>query len=270
LFAYFLFPSEAVKGYIAFKLNAAAPDLTVDMAVVKPSFPPGLKLTAVHLERNGGGLLDAGKVIIRPDYVSLLGADKVYRFKATLYDGIVEGTLHLGQGSGTNPMEVDAIVQGVKVEQIKLFQTMTGRTVVGTLNGTVHVRRAKGFSLEATADLTLSDGRVALLMPVFTYKDLTFKLIEADLELKDRTLDIMRCSIKGQPADATLNGTIALREPLNKSLLNIEGTVKPQPALLALLRKSLPANLIPQTGTDADGIGIALSGTLESPGFAFR
>ena len=52
-FLYYLFPSEAVKGYIAYNLQAVDPQMTVDIARVKPSFPPGLKLTTVRLARSG-------------------------------------------------------------------------------------------------------------------------------------------------------------------------------------------------------------------------
>lgn len=270
LFTYYLFPSETVKSYIAYKLNAADPDLTVAIDRVKPSFPPGLKLNAVLLAHTGNELVEIKHLIVRPVYWALLGDEKTYRFKGALYGGSVKGQIRLGQAQTAKAIQVDARFQGLKTEQIKAIEKLSGRKIFGMLDGDIAVTRIGRSSLEATAKLALTDGKVELLMPVFTYESLTFKSVQADLAMADQTLEIKRCDIKGQPADGAFTGTIALRAPLSKSILNIEGLVKPKPVFLALLRKSLPASLVPQTGAGDDGIGLSFSGTLDRPVFALQ
>jgi len=270
LFTYYLFPSDTVKGYIAYQLNATDPSLTVDIARVKPSFPPGLKLHTVQLACTGIELVEVQQLIVRPVYASLLGPEKTYRFKGKLYAGTVKGSLHLNQGQKTGAMRIDARVEGLEIEQIRMIEEMSGRKVFGMLAGDIQVRCQNPSSLEATANLELSDGKVELLMPVFNYKNLAFTSVKADLVITQQNLTISRCEIKGQPADGDFSGTIDFRKPLGKSMIGLEGTVNPHPALLALLRKTLPASLVPQTGAGDDGIGISLSGTLDSPGFAFQ
>jgi type II secretion system protein N len=270
LFAYYLFPAEAVKGYIAYQLNAADPSLAVDIARVKPTFPPGLKLRSLKLARTGMPLVEAQQLTVRPVYASLLGLEKTYRFKGKLYQGTIDGTIQLNQGQKTGAMRIEARIEGLHIEQIRMIEEMSGRKVFGMLAGNIQAHRQNPLSLEATAKLELSDGKIELLMPVFTYKNLAFRSIKADLAITQQNLTISRCEIKAQPADGSFRGTIDFKKPLGKSMIGLEGTVKPHPALLALLRKSLPASLVPPTAAGDDGIGISLSGTLDSPGFAFQ
>jgi uncharacterized protein YggT (Ycf19 family) len=46
-FFYYLFPSDAIKEYLADQIRQALPNLTVKISRVKPAFPPGLKLIAL-------------------------------------------------------------------------------------------------------------------------------------------------------------------------------------------------------------------------------
>jgi len=270
LFTYYLFPAETVKNYIAYKLNATDPSLTVAITNVKPSFPPGLKLSTVQLDRNGIRVADAQQLIIRPVYASLLGPEKKYTFRGKLYDGTVEGQIHLNQKQNAESVQIDARFKGVRIEQVEVIEELSGRKIFGMLNGEFNVQREDRSALEATANLELTEGKLELLMPVFTYKSLDFKSVQADLAMTNQALTIIHCEIKGQPADGSIRGTVDFRAPLGKSILNLEGTVKPHPVFLALLRKSLPASMMPQTGADDGGIGITFAGTLDSPEFAFQ
>jgi hypothetical protein len=42
-FFYYLFPSDAIKEYLADQVRQAQPNLTVKISRLKPAFPPGLK-----------------------------------------------------------------------------------------------------------------------------------------------------------------------------------------------------------------------------------
>jgi type II secretion system protein N len=269
VFTYFLFPSEAVKGYITYKINAADPNLVVAIDQVKPSFPPGVKLQSVRLDRTGFRLADIQHLIIRPVFASLLGSEKRYRFKGKLYDGKIEGIIRLNQAPDSRLMQLDARIKGINVAQAQVIKELSGRKVSGTLNGALDVTRKNRASLEASANLALIDGKLELLVPVFTYKNVVLKSVEADLALTNESLAILRCEIKGQPADGSVNGLVEFRTPLGKSRLNLEGTVEPHPVFLALLRKSLPASMLPQTDEN-EGIGIIFSGTLDAPEFVFN
>ena len=122
IFTYVLFPSEVVKGYIAYKVNAADPNLAIEIESVKPSFPPGVKLQTVRLDRTGIRLADAQHLIIQPVNASLLGSEKTYRFKGKIYGGHVEGTIRLNQASNNNLMRVDARINGIELGQAKVIE----------------------------------------------------------------------------------------------------------------------------------------------------
>jgi type II secretion system protein N len=269
LFTYVLFPSEVVKNYIAYKVNAADPNVTVAIESVKPSFPPGVKLKTVRLDRTGMRIADAQHLTIQPVYLSLLGDEKTYRFKGKVYDGTVEGTIRLNQAPNGNLMRVDARFNGIEVGQAKIIEALSGRKVSGKLTGEFDLTRKDHASLEAGASLELTEGKLELLVPVFTYKHVELRSVQADLAMTNESLAILRCEIKGQPADGSVNGTVDIETPLGKSVLNLEGAVKPHPVFMALLRKTLPASMLPETGAN-DGIGISFSGTLDAPEFAFN
>ena len=129
LFTYYLFPSETVKGYIAYQLKVTDPNLVVEIDSVKPSFPPGLRLNAMYVARKGSGLVEITKLIVRPAYLSLLGPEKRFRFKGKLYGGTVEGTIRLDQAQTAGSIQVDARIAGVKIEQVRVIEEMSGRKI---------------------------------------------------------------------------------------------------------------------------------------------
>ena len=76
-FFYYLFPSDAIKEYLADQIRQAQPYLTVKISRLKPAFPPGLKLYNVsvyHLDQTIAGL---DNLKISPDILSLKGSSFV-------------------------------------------------------------------------------------------------------------------------------------------------------------------------------------------------
>jgi type II secretion system protein N len=121
-----------------------------------------------------------------------------------------------------------------------------------------------------SAKFIISDCEIKLLTPVFMLESATFSKIEADLTMKNRKLQVKQCIIKGNQMDGFISGTITLKKPLVKSVLNLAGTIKPHQPFLEKLGKDLPANLLPKKIFDKNGFSIRLYGRLDKPGFSFN
>jgi len=48
-FLYYLFPSDALKSYLAYRLSQANPDITVTIDRISPVIPPGINLHDVGI-----------------------------------------------------------------------------------------------------------------------------------------------------------------------------------------------------------------------------
>jgi hypothetical protein len=118
--------------------------------------------------------------------------------------------------------------------------------------------------------LSITDGRIDFAQPLLNQKFLAFKNIDAELELKNQTLLIKRCSLKGSQMDASISGTISLDNRTGSNRLNLNGTMKPHHLLLASLGKSMPLNLLPRGKVGSKGFSFKIKGPLESPHFSFK
>ena len=70
-FFYILFPSDAVKAYLADQVRQVQPGLAVTIGQVKPGFPPGLKLYDVNLYHLDQALAEMENVRVSPEILSL-------------------------------------------------------------------------------------------------------------------------------------------------------------------------------------------------------
>ncbi|MGB5746529.1 MAG: type II secretion system protein GspN, partial [Desulfobacterales bacterium] len=90
-FLYFLFPSDAVKDYVAYKISQGNPDISVTIDRVNPVLPPGIKLHAVGIAHGNKALIDLDSVKITPGLLSFFSSTKTARFKGRVKAGTVQG-----------------------------------------------------------------------------------------------------------------------------------------------------------------------------------
>ena len=185
---YYLFPSDAVKKYIAFNLNRANPELNITIDNIKPVFPPGLRLYNVSIYRLSNLLLEAKQIKITPGLLSLFRPKTTFFFKAEAYEGLLES-----------------------------------------------------FS---------------------------FKSIVAEVAMNNQKIQISNCIIKGDQADGMISGSVNLKNPLGKSVLDLTGTIKPHHLLIENLQKSFPVKSLLKTGKSC--LPIRLYGTIDQPGFSLK
>jgi len=58
IFLYFLFPSDTLKTYLAYRLSQGNPDVTITIDRVSPVIPPGINLYNVGIVHQNKALFD--------------------------------------------------------------------------------------------------------------------------------------------------------------------------------------------------------------------
>ena len=269
LFIYYLFPSDAVKKYIAFNLNRANPELNITIDNIKPVFPPGLRLYNVSLYRLSNLLIEAEQIKITHGLLSLFRPKTTFFFNAEAYEGILKGRADIM----ANKLMIHADLSGVRTKDMSVVQNlsnhkMLGRKISGMLSGKITYSGNREFAGTVNAKLTLSNCEVEFLTPVFNLESFSFESIAADIAMNNQKIQINECIIKGKHADGRISGSVSLKNPLGKSVLNLAGTIKPHHLLIENLQNIFPVKSLLKTGKG--GLSIRLYGTIAQPDFSLK
>jgi type II secretion system protein N len=233
---YLRFPSHAVEEYVQAMGAGASPPLAVSVDRIAPSIPFGLKFLKTRVSvRNAPDrpILRADRLSIKPSLLSFLGGKSDYAFYCAAYKGKASGSISLRQGEKPPSIDTEIELTNVDLGEYTYLQALVGRTVKGTLSGTIvydgQYRPVLNGSGKAT--LSMSEGVVELAEPFLTLTAIDFDELETDMVLNNRTIEVQRLAFKGKQLQGTLSGTITLREALTDSVLSLTGTIEPFAAL---------------------------------------
>lgn len=271
-FLYILFPSEKIKQFIEYKVSSTKPGYTAEIQDIKPAFPPGLTLYSASIFNIDGLLVDVDKTRIIPSLLSLTGSAPEFKIKANAYNGTIDTKVKLNKDEQTDSpgiaIESDSVLQGIKTGQITALQDLSDYIIDGNLGGKI-IYKGTGKKGVADADIIISDCNVELKTPFFNLKSLTFSQIDAKMTLHNfQNLQLKETIIKGNQAGGNISGTITLKKPSGKSILNLSGTITPQPALISKLGGMAAMFLKQKQGNK--GFPFKITGTLEKPRFSLK
>ena len=266
-FFYALFPSDAVKEYLADQIRQTNPNLTAKIGRVKPAFPPGLKLKEIQVHHRGQAIAGLENLKISPDILSLFTDTTRLSFKGTGYGGTFEGRVNIIKKSAMRDVTIDADLAGIKVDQLEGLSTVTRHNISGNLDGTLEFK-AQAPHQALSGDLSLTNGQIEFSPPILNQKVITFNTIDAELMLNDRSLVINRCQLEGDQLDADIAGSIKFSSRSTGNILNLAGTVKPHEALLANLGQNVP-QLLKESKIGNQGLPFKIKGPMDSPRYSF-
>lgn len=261
-FTYYLFPSDAAKKYISENLTATHPELNITIDRVTPAFPPGLRLQSINFYHRDALLLKAEQIKIFPGYLSLFSPAIDFVFKGRAYAGLLEGRGNITKNRAARQIMTGARFSGIQIEKIAALQDLAGLKISGLLEGKAEYNFSQKSSGNLSAELALSDCEIGLTAPLLNLDTFSFSKIEAEVALNNQQLRIKKCIIKGSQMDGTFTGSVILKNPANKSVLNISGTVTPRPLLFSKLGSLLPGN---KKMSGKKGFSVKLGGTLGQP-----
>ena len=268
---YHLFPADAVGQYLVSELNRAVPAVrvTADTVKLKPVFPLGLKLEGVGVNYLGKAAFYAETMVVRPDLLSLLSHTVNVSFAGAAAKGVFKGMARVPRAKGDGLLSVDVDLDRIRIEDIPAVYEFIRQDVAGSLNGQVTFTRANvGGTANGRAHLVLSDCTIQLQTPLIPLNSVAFNSIETDITIEAERLEIKRCDLRGNQLDADFTGSVVMMKPAGKSVLNLRGSMKPHPLLLAGIRIMFPVDSLSENRSGGE-IPVRVRGTLDSPGVSF-
>ena len=268
-FLYYLFPSDTVKMYLAYRLSQGNPDLTVSIDRVSPALPPGIRLHDVGIAYRNEALVDLDSLKVVPNLLSLFSSKTTVKFNGRVHAGALSGRAEINNSRETFSVKIEGRISGAQVQTIPVLQLLTAHQIFGGLDGNFTYADV-GPNQSMEGKIALSDCRIELATPVFSLESLAFKDVSADLVLNKKNMIIKNGSARGNQLDVDLAGTIASNNVLGKNALNLTGLATPHHALLAKIEKSFPIDLLRRKKAGNDPISFKIGGTLDEPGFSLN
>lgn len=268
-FLWYLFPSDTLKDYLAYRLSQGNPDVTVAIDRISPVLPPGIKLHDVDITHRNTSVLEVKSLKVMPGLGSLFSDTTTVNFKGHIYEGTLSGRAEIGEPKGGG-LKIEGNIAGVQVQQITALQQWSEHDIAGGLGGDFVYAGGKA-NPKITGKLIMSACRLELATAIFNQYQFEFKNIDADLALQNRNLVINAVSATGSQLDLKIAGRIKLNQSGRaKNTLNLTGTVTPHHVFLAKIEKDIPVNFLRNKKSGRTAIKFKIDGTLEEPGFSLN
>jgi type II secretion system protein N len=266
IFLYYLFPSDAVRDYVVYKITRGNPGVSVTIDRVSPVLPPGIKLHDVGIAHGNRAIVDLDSLKITPGLLSFFSNTKTARFKGRVNGGTVNGWAEVDSSKNQPAEKIEGTISGIQVQGVPALKHLSAYKISGNLGGDFTIGGA-GPRRSMTGKLTLSDCRIDFDQPIIGQSSLSFKNINAELVLNKGTLVIKKFSARGNQLNADISGTIALNRSGRGNALNLNGSVTPHHGFLAKIGNSIPADLLQQKKAGKTTISFIIGGTVEVPEF---
>ena len=272
LLLYVRFPSETFQSYLVQEAGRMDPQVIFSTRSLDPSFPPGLRLQEPVFalkERPGTAFFEARDLSVNPGIGSLILGNTTWFFDARAYGGIINGHIQSGEDGEIDGFSLS--LEKVHIHEYAFLPDFGMGNFGGTLKGNITYkgppdRIAMG---DGTGDIHISEGKIDLLNPFLGLKTLPFGKLNVQFTLKKGTVNLTSVSLDGKGFQGSLSGTIRLNRIVDRSRLNLKGTIEPIEAFLETL-KGGPALLgLFRGGRNGLRRSFVIQGTFRSPKFRF-
>ena len=269
-FLYLLFPGEAVSEYLNGRLAAVDPALNLVVAAVRPTIPPGLALSGVEVNGQAGRLANFDSVRVLPDWNSLWGDEKRFRFRAGLAEGTVDGWATLTGSDPSAKVQVEADLSQIRLELLDALAMDERFYLTGPLKGKLVYDHSAAAAGTTSGSLSVSGMRIGLESPLLGIGELVMDQTSADFFFDGQTLRLKSLVFSGPMLDGKISGSIQVRRPMENSRLSLGGSAKPQPELLAQLQETVPQGMVNTRTLGTRGLNFRIGGTVGSPDVSLR
>ncbi len=271
VFLYLMFPYDLLRQRLVDQVSQGA--MQLDIARMRPTFPPGVSLRHVRLVAKRSTL--ANEVIqlqtLRawPRWSSLLSQTKQVRFTGVLYNGRVSGDVHYDKTNGTAMWQSQAQFAALDVARYPLLQALqeNGKLAVqGRLHADVTAKvSARGqleqgeLSFQVTPAI-FAPGESAQL-PL--RREIPCDTLKGAMTMTARQWKIENLTCQGDDVFVDVRGDVRPRRPLQESKLNLRMELRSDEAFqseLALLRP-----LVGQRPSQESTLKFGLRGLLGRP-----
>jgi len=261
-----LFPEQSVNDYLNWRLAEIDSSLRLTAEAIRPSFPPGLKLSGANLHRDNILQAHFENILLSPELKSLMNSEKRMRFRADLAGGRADGRAIFNGLAPAELANIEASLSRVSLEQIGALQVDERYRLSGLLEGQIRYEgsRAGNGSLSVTA------ARIGLSTAFFGISELVIDQANIDFVVNRQTLRLKTLTFDGPMVEGKITGTIYLKSPVEQSRLNLSGNAKPRPEMFAQLQETIPKGLIDTRTLGTKGLNFRIRGTSANPEYSFR
>lgn len=266
---YYLFPSDMIKNTLAYKISQANPDFSVVIGEATPSLPPGLKLQDVTIKRFDNTIFNINAITIKPALLSFFKPETIYAFAGRTGNGVFDGTAVIPSKISDNRSRINISLNEIQILEIPGLQDFSKYRTAGLLSGQMAFDKGQKPLVNAHANLNLTNTVLTFPDPVFGLDNLSFQYIDGEIMLNGRRMDVKKCTFNGNQVDGMIAGTIILKNPFEKSTLQLNGSIQPHSKFFAGLGGGIAGMLLPQIKSAKNGLKFKIRGTLEDPKLSF-
>ncbi len=268
--AYYLFPSESVKRYIIFKTGQIHPDIELSIGHVFPTFSLGLGFQTVVLKYSGYLVLDAEEIRVVPRLSSLFSPKRSIRFSLKAPEGSLTGRLDFSAHTGNQQLDIEATISGMQMAFLPAINNHTTFKVSGVLRSEIRFKITDGIKSALHVNVKASNFELQPLNPLLLQDRFKFKQIEAALNVSDRRIEIESCNFTGDQIDGKLSGFGVLKNPVNKSIIEMSATFNPHHLSIENLAGDFYTAIFNQIKSENGVISISIKGPIENLAFYFH
>ena len=269
---YVRFPSESFQSYLVKVAGRMDPQIVFSTRSLDPSFPPGLRLQEPVFslkKRPGTAFFEAQELSVSPGMGSLILGNTSWFFDAFAYGGFISGHILSGEAGEIGGFSLS--LEKVRIHEYAFLPHFGVGDFGGTLKGNITYKGPPDRIVlgDGAGDIHISEGKIDLLNPFLGLETIPFGKLNARFTLKKGTVNLTSVSLDGKGFQGSLSGTIRLNRILDRSRLNLRGTIEPIEAFLETL-KGGPALLgLFRGGRNGLRRSFVIQGTFRSPKFRF-
>ncbi|RPI77331.1 MAG: type II secretion system protein GspN [Desulfobacteraceae bacterium] len=261
VFLYLLFPANLAKDYIQFQSHRLVPDFMIKIGTLSLHFPWNVKLKEAELYYPNTSLF-FDQLKIKPAFGPLCKGKWDFLIQAHLYQGTLQGNAR--QSPDQSKWLFNADLRDIQMDQIPFIKMSPYLKMIGALEGRVESVLDANQNLNAHAQLLISECSFKSNLPVLDKLDFRFDKIELVFLVDRSTLKLQEARAFGKQFNAIAVGTIALRQPIEKSILDLDLTIQPQTGAFKNLDDAFTKELMTLIKND---FSIKVFGTLDAPDY---
>ena len=265
-FAIALFPEKEAARILSQRVENLHKGVHLTMEGVNPVFPLGVCIREPMIQVENGPLIFLDSLRIKLNMGSFPALRKKIAFTAMAYEGELSGSLSFPLDNFQEDLELQGNFSHLNFKDITLSSSQGNILVSLILEGDCLVksqRKSHGTLIATGIQLGMEDtllGQLGLSRLIFDKADLKW-------EFEKKRLSITNFKAKGPDLVVEMTGSIMVNRQSEKSLLNLEGTMRPDPALVSKFSTIASMAALFQT-VSSSGIPFKLTGTPENPKFS--
>jgi len=268
---YYQFPEEMAAQLFKSKMRQIAPELTIDLDAIVPSFPPGIRMNGLTVDHTSQRLWASDTLTFQPDYLSVFKLSPSFQFYCQAYGGEIKGDLGVSQikpllEKKSIPLTANAKWRNIQLNKIDPLKKIP-YIIEGILYGIFSYEGKTDALIDGTGSLKIivENGNITLEKPILqAIKTIQFQRFDAEFSFKNKVIQLLQSNINGD-IEGSLSGTISLHPVFFRSRINITGKIKPSENYIK--QSKLPIKAFIQPDKLKNGIPVTITGSIDRPIF---